>query len=240
MDYGGKMNTTKLQAVLVGAVAGAMPTLVSLVGIEPPALVADLNSEDTQKLVYGYSLRCVVLMFLGAFLVYVNSEIDKWKAFQIGILAPAIIVGIGVAGNLKETSSALRITQDVIQGIQNMQPTAPKTPAKLQPALFSSTAFAQTKGMHRDPPYLQHGATGRPLWLVVVGSHDSRGAAEAQGKQLKDSFGYDARTLPPSLTSRYYIVAVGSYLEYEEATRLRTQALDDGLPRSTFLMKLGG
>jgi hypothetical protein len=236
------MNTAMVQAVTIGAIAGATPTLVALVGVDPPALVIDLDNQKTWHLFYGYALRCGVLMFLGAFLVYVNSETDKWKAFQMGILAPTIIIGIGVAGNLRETSSALRLAQDVIQGIQSTQaqPTAPKTSVKVHFALLLGSAYAQTKGLHRNPELVKHGATGQPTWFVVVGSHSTRELADAQAKELKDTRGYDARVFPPSSASRYFTVAVGSYLEYEEASRLRTQALADSLPKNTFLMKYGG
>jgi phosphoglycerol transferase MdoB-like AlkP superfamily enzyme len=78
------------EPLLIGALAGVTPLLVNIVNTEADTLVSQFNIE----IIMGYVIQAIVLMILGAFLVYVNSEDNKWKAFQIGVMAPALVVGL--------------------------------------------------------------------------------------------------------------------------------------------------
>ncbi|MFQ5900160.1 MAG: SPOR domain-containing protein [Thermodesulfobacteriota bacterium] len=244
------MEQKKQEALLIGAIAGASPLIVNLVNVDAGLIFDSFE----WKIFMGYLIKAIVLMFLGTFLVYVNSEIDKWKAFQIGIMAPAVIISAINANTLAGTQEALTVAQKQIQEL-----TQSNTETDIQGSNSStnnqvgfksffiiSQAYAQQetnlrKGLHREPGTFQqiwYGVTGNISnpWFVIVGSHETEKVAESQVKKLSE-LGYEARVYPPFRGSEYYGVVIGSYLKLYEAKRLKQQALKDGLPKDTYLWK---
>jgi len=237
---------------MIGAVAGASPLLVDLINIDAGYL-NDLNP----MVFFGILIKAAGLMFLGGFLVYVNSETDKWKAFQIGIMAPAVIIGAMNANNLKETKADLRFVQDQLQDRRTQDQNDDNGSAMLFPGdevnekrhfFFSltSSAYAQSneglqKGIHKKQDSLQKflsGITGKTSnsWFVMAGSHKKEKEAKEQAKDLSNK-GYDVRVYPPFGGSKYFGVAIGSNLNKDEAIKLKKQARKDGLSKDTYLWK---
>ena len=81
-------------AMITGALAGTLPILINLINADASTIF-----EKFDFIVFlGYCLKVILLMGLGAFLVRVNEETDIKKAFQLGIMAPAIVVGAKTIG----------------------------------------------------------------------------------------------------------------------------------------------
>lgn len=242
-NKGEVMKYTPQSAVFVGALAGAIPVLINL-------LTVDLNTilKDIDWITFGgYALRVAFLMFLGGFLVYVNSEVDKKKALQLGIMAPAIFIGYinGVA--LDDAKEQLNYAEKQLRhskrnaSIHEMPETF--VFANQWFSLISSAHAEQTipKGLHREPGVwnkIWYGLTGHMgnSWFIIVGSHIRESDAKNQASALREK-GYSVKIFEPQNGSQYYGVMIGSYVTLQEAQAIRARAIKEGLPKDTYLWK---
>ncbi len=102
------------EAMAWGAIAGAVTVLTETLTIDPASLIKDFD-----PIVFlGYCVKAIILMTLGAIVVRVNQELNILKAFQLGIMAPALIVGIQSGSKLKDANKELLIARDQIQQLQ--------------------------------------------------------------------------------------------------------------------------
>jgi cell division protein FtsN len=176
-----------------------------------------------------------------------NGETVIAKAFQLGIMAPAILVGLqsGVAlSQQQEQLSAVRKQLSEIQAGERPVKVSSVGPAAA-PSFFIATAHAKgdgdapvPKGEHRKVGVgarFWYGVTGSLAdgWFVIAGSHKDRQSADAQAAQLR-SKGWNVVVGDSLVWGGYYAVQVGSYLPKARAEEIRIKAIDDGLPKDTF------
>jgi hypothetical protein len=243
------MTANEKKAIFVGALSGTMPLLVNLVDIDAAMILSEFNL----TVFLGYIIKAIGLMILGGFIVFINSEVDLKKSFQLGIMAPAMIVGMLNANNLTDANTQIEVLGSQLEASRKvgMGP-VPKeitndSPGTVFQWKFSiiSSAFAEPvgalKGEHTEVSMftlLKYGITGNIQngWFVISGSHSSETRAEKQSEELRLK-GYDAKVFPPFGNSKYYGVVIGSYLTLEEAQALRLLAIKDGLPKDTYLWK---
>lgn len=233
-------------ACFVGAVSGIMPLLVSLVGVDAELIVDSFELD----IFIGYMIKVIGLMMLGAFVVFVNSEVDLKKAFQLGLMAPAFIVGAINANNYSDAKNEVAQLEEELSGGSISGGNDESEGAflfifeKLNISLIAN-AYADDeipkKGIHNEPTTssrIWYGITGNISngWLVFVGSHKDEADADEQVKELALK-GYEAVVHPPFGNNEYYGVAIGSYVTLEQARELRRVALQDGLPKDTYLWK---
>ncbi|MBU0944404.1 MAG: hypothetical protein KJ804_11330 [Proteobacteria bacterium] len=141
-------------AMFTGALAGTLPILISLMNADASTIFKQFD-----VIVFlGYCLKVILLMGLGAFLVRVNEETDLKKAFQLGIMAPAIVVGFLNANALSDMRKQLENAQQQLRLQQSAEKTNPMGflfgPQHNTISLsIVSVAHAQSvhpKGLHRD------------------------------------------------------------------------------------------
>lgn len=242
------MTLEEKKALLVGAMAGAMPTLANLVSLEAH-LIFDGFSYDVFA---GYMIKLVGLMALGAFLVFVNKERELSKAFQLGVMAPAIVIGTLNANNLETANKTIGALEEqlrdknksakiVPEGVGYLPVQYAKTPTKPRFSLFAYAHANELQGVHNKPSSLQrfwYGVTGdmQDSWFVIVGSHSSENNAKKQADELRKA-GFDARVYPPFGNSQYYGVVISSYVPLQKAKEVKADALQAGLPEDTYLWK---
>jgi hypothetical protein len=233
-------------ACCVGAVAGITPLLVSLISVDAELIV---NGFDP-KILIGYLIKVAGMMALGAFVVFVNSESDFKKAFQLGLMAPALIVGTINASNFSDAKKELLNLEEELENRISTNGAVPQNAAYIfQDKAFGfsliSDAYAESTsaliGKHNKPSagrMVWYGISGNISngWFVIVRSHEQKRAANEEAKSLRHR-GYDARVLPPFKESGHYGVAIGSYLTLNKARELRKKAIEDGLSKSTYLWK---
>lgn len=237
------------EQVIIGVAAGSTPVLVNLVNVDASLIFAQWD----WAVFSGYLIKALVLMLLGGLVVYVNGELQNWKAFQLGIMAPALVVGFlngqkvdVLARDLAAATQGPITPRDKPAPMDSMKGAANTT---LQPRDSSfgliSAAHADDpllKGLHRDvsnSDKVFYGFTGYSTnnWFVIVGSFVQEQNAYSQAANLK-KLGYDARVYERFSDSKFYAVAIGANVSLNEAKRLRDQALRDGLPSDTYLWKL--
>jgi len=235
-------------SLVAGGLGGSLPVVVQLINADPTTIFSSFDV----MVFSGFIVRFIFLVGLGILFVWINSETDKTKAFQLGIMAPALVVVFLNGSNLSDARKELSVARKELQF--RMMDQIPPDEATKQPNasdtgfLFSviGDAHAQPtqsdvklKGVHRDPTALSRFAYGfsgqnNNGWFVIVGSHRTLEAANLQILELK-KMGYDAQVFDRFATNSYYGVMIGSWLSLSEAQALRSEAVGDGLPRDTYL-----
>lgn len=235
---------TQRETMCWGALAGAIPVITQLLAIDPAAL---LSSFAVSSFI-GYVLKSVILMGLGALVVRLNEELDIKKAFQLGIMAPALLVGI-------ETGKDFNQQKTIAQQLPAAQSNEIEKPGAAQGetsffGFIISGAYADDtltvpatpKGLLNNPSefkqfwYALIGG-GDDGWFVIAGSYRNKDDAE-KFKQYAVSQGWKARVgAPASLWGGYYPVIVGSYLSQDEATAIRDLAIQTGLRKDAYIWR---
>jgi hypothetical protein len=101
---GWKSVKMKKELLLIGGVGGLAPIIVVLLGINASEYFSDFE----WSVFVGWMVRAALLFVLGALFVYLNDESDKKKAFQLGVVAPALIQGYLTAADLRDVRDAGR------------------------------------------------------------------------------------------------------------------------------------
>jgi hypothetical protein len=227
----------------IGAMAGITPLLVSLVSVDASVIVKVL----VPAIIIGYLIKAAGLMALGAFVVFVNSESDYKKAFQLGLMAPALVVGALNANNFNEA------TQEIIElqtelGERESASIVPQqnTSSVVEDVLsfFIGSAYADENmliGKHESPStsnLIWYGISGKVsnAWFVIVGNHDQQRDAVRQAESLKKR-GYNARVVEDVKDRDNYAVSIGSYLNIKEAKALHKTAIRENLAKHPYLWK---
>jgi len=231
--------------MFVGAIAGTTPLLVNLVGVDASLIIDNFEL----SIFLGYLIKALGLMILGAFVVFVNSEVDLKKAFQLGIMAPAFVIGAINANNFSDARNEINQLEMELGSQPVGDNGASQALDSERPAIsfsFSPLSSAHADngliGQHNTKPgtskFLWYGITGSVSdnWFVVVGSHASKAAADRQAQALLAK-NYDARVYLPFRAGDNYRVAIGAYLPLQQARELKDRAIKDGLPETTQLWK---
>jgi len=233
-------------ACFVGAISGIAPLLVNLIGVDAELIIDSFQL----KIFIGYMIKAMGLMALGAFVVFINSEVDLKKAFQLGLMAPAFVVGAINANNYSNAKNEVVQLEKALVGDQSAsnEVKGENTFIHILDTLsftLIGNAYADEhivkKGINNTPTtsrLIWYGITGniKNSWFVFVGSHQYEADAEKQVKELALK-GYDAVVQPPFGSNEYFGVAIGSYVSLEQARSLKQEALKDGLPKDTYLWK---
>lgn len=235
--------TAQKEAVLWGAVAGAATVLTELLALDPASLFSDFNWATF----LGYTVKTLGLMVLGAMVVRVNQETSIQKAFQLGIMAPALIVGLQSGANVGSLESELEGMRRQFQLIQEQGSTQGANAAgnSSQVTLpFIAIAFADDPvglGEHQSPAFstrFWQGFSGQPSkgWFVVVGSHKTRQAATMQVERLAQ-LGWQVKVGDAKRWGGFFSVLIGSHLTQDRAIALRDLAIEQGLPANAYLWR---
>lgn len=151
---------TSRERFLLGAAGAVSPSLINILIIDATAILADL----TILVALAYALRLLVLSVVGgAWASLQGGTADsRARAFQLGIVAPAIIVSL-VNGSQVPRSTAWWAPPSVAAA---ERPAACRRPAGERPLVWIFAPPSET-------PYEQakRGLTGRPserTWFVIV------------------------------------------------------------------------
>lgn len=223
------------KAILIGVATGILPLALNLLNIPPKNMFSDF---DTATFL-GNIVQVLILMFLGGFFVYIHKEKQPFKAFQLAIAAPAIVVSTMNGQALNRSETELRELSAPTEIIST-----PSEPGAFLD-LFISSAHAQGESIEhkylKEASYIDrfwYGISGNldSPWFVIAGSHITEEKANSQVQELQQK-GYDAKVYDRFGGSKYYGVMIGSYLTIAEAKQLRAKAIEDGLPKDTYLWK---
>lgn len=241
MDYAKR--ESRWPAVLAGGIGGATPTAVVILALEPEKLILLASL----PILTAYLIKIGGFFIFSALWVYFHEEMNKWKAFQLGLLVPAVFLGGAAQINLNEHVRVYEESQKQLQKLQSGESTdvRPQEGNESSFTFFIESAYAEasaSRGEHRTAGVFAkfwYGLSGNLTngWFVVVGSHKQELEAKKQAEELRDG-GWDVRIGEPDDWNGYHAVLIGSYLPKESAMSIRALAVSEGLPKDTFLWKI--
>jgi SPOR domain len=243
------------EKIFIGGLGALTPILVNL-------LVVDLElvfSKLTTLVFLGYALRVLFLFYLGGLYAYLHKkENDAVRIFELGIVAPALIISIVNGTNAIRVD--LRATPVNRQAVTESAG-APAWSDDVSPAAF--IVAMQQDSASADPTVKPEGSSGPLLktfsppqestseqilrgllgsqsprvWFVVVGSYSSLDNAVAHAGRINRRWkGYSAEVYAPYDTP-YYAVVVGANLTLNEAYRLRAKITRLRLTRDVYIKR---
>ena len=217
--------------ILVGAIGGISPIIISLLVVDVIALYNETGLMDG----IGLGVRFLVLVFIGGLIGYLHhNEDEPFKLFQLGIAAPALLT-TAINGNSVINQDYMRehTAQTSISFFIKS--------AHADQATYSNIDLFQQSKVNDFQLFLR-GLIGTKLfsdeddWYVIVGSHRNIDSAQAQVKSVNQKK-YMAKVYSPVSQSKYYSVAIGANLDLKTAEQLRRQAIKSGLPKDSYLWK---
>lgn len=234
--------------VIIGGIGGIAPLIISLLVIDVGALISGIGMMDA----VGLTVRCAVLVFIGALVGYLhNTEHEPFKVFQLGIAAPALLTtainGYGVVGDsvsMREVrasydsdviSEPLRFSLIASAHAGTLPGTGGNSRKYLNASLFKEAKVSSLERFFRGLIGYRVTSEGDD-WFVIVGSHKRASDATAHAQRLA-STRYLARVYEPTSGSRYYAVVIGANLTLDEAKQLRKTAIGRGLPNDSYLWR---
>ncbi|WP_281558835.1 hypothetical protein [Thalassomonas sp. RHCl1] len=230
------------QRIALGAIGGITPYLVTLLSIDFKTAVVNYEILDW----VGLIVRCIILIFLGAFVAYLHkTENEPFKVFQLGLAAPALLAtfingGIGSNESLPVSPLANQYSISIFPQAFAANPSAESTKKKQY----------QNEQMLKEPKIsgwsrFLRGVAGTKLqtsqqnsYFVIVGSHNSYKQAKAQAKSLEKK-NYKAKVYNPQGFAKPYAVAIASNISKKEALQLRNKAIADGLTAESYIWSYG-
>lgn len=217
--------------ILVGAIGGISPIIISLLVVDIVALFNETGMMDG----IGLTIRCLVLIFIGGLIGYLHqNEEEPFKLFQLGIAAPALLT-TAINGNSIVNQGYLREHSAQVDISFFIKSAHADSIAYKNKKLFQGSKVS-------DAQLFLRGLIGTSLfsdkddWYVIVGSHRNIDAAQAQVKTVKQKR-YLAKVYSPATHSKYYSVVIGANLDLKVAEQLRKQAINNGLPIDSYLWK---
>ncbi|MCU0644340.1 MAG: hypothetical protein MUC94_08755, partial [bacterium] len=110
--------------IFIGGLGALTPIIMNLLVIDLEVLLINLTFYS----VLGYSIRVIVLFYLGGLIAYLHKdEINIVKIFELGIVAPALITALLNAGQIDVSKMKAQNASNPIGSIS-----------------FVSAAYAQT------------------------------------------------------------------------------------------------
>lgn len=218
------------QRVILGAIGGITPYLVTLLSIDFKSAVLSYEVLDW----VGLIVRCFILTFLGSLVAYLHkAENEPFKLFQLGLAAPALLATFinGGAGNNEALPSPVKAgnyTISVFREAVAEDGTYVNSGMLREPKVSGASRFF--RGLFGTKLKTTEGET----YFVIVGSHKQYEQAKKQADNLENK-NYKAEVFNPYGLSKYYGVVIASNVSREEAIHLRDKAIADGLPSDSYI-----
>ena len=215
--------------IIIGGLGALTPVIMNL-------LIVDLNVvfvKITFLASLAYVIRLVILFSLGGFVAFLHKgENSPMKIFELGIVAPALIIATVNAGRVPilkappQTAETSAASFSLIPSVYALPP---------QEEEIKTFSLPEESSMQQ----IWRGLTGssfKRVWFVIVGSHPELEDARNQVQQI-DQRGedFEAEVYAPYDDNPNYSVVIGANLTYEKATELKNRAIEAGFPQDTDL-----
>lgn len=224
------MDTKK--RILLGAIGGLTPYLVTLLSIDFKAVVVSFELLDW----VGLAIRCLVLIFLGALVAYLHkSETEQFKVFQLGLAAPALLATFINSNSGANEAIPTLVTEPrpVVFGVIGRAYAADEK-QYINRGMLRETKVEASSRFLRGLLGTKLKTSNSETYFVIVGSHLKRKTALRQVQNLEKE-GYEAKVYNPYFHSKYFAVVIASNVTKEEAEGVYEQALADGLPSDSYI-----
>ncbi|HXO29550.1 MAG TPA: hypothetical protein VOA80_19525 [Thermoanaerobaculia bacterium] len=252
---------TTFKRVAIGGLGALMPIILNLLVVDFDALKVGVTFLG----VLGFVVRVLVLFSIGGSVGYFYpTEKQAFKLFQLGLGAPALLIGMlnGVngakaQGSAPPTPKAAKTVAERPFSLferaaeaeqlptQARTAPAPTVPAPSQPPKAPAEKPAKSYGAIKVSGIEEfvQGFLGRPneTWFVISASHLTREAAQKHADSINAARkGFQADVYRRFGDNKYYEVVIGAGLTKADALLLQQRAIGAGLPKDTYLWTLPG
>jgi hypothetical protein len=223
---GDRAELTTCRKCLLGGLGALTPIILNLAVVDLQTTLTNL----TLLVGVGYLIRVVVLFYVGGLWVYLHKdERSPLKVFELGVVAPALIIAAMNGANATQARADLAVGQGAAAALSSVAD------------FFIPSAYAQGEepGVKKfSPPeegavaQLWRGLSGsrsERVWFVVAGASRDLGAARALARRIgreKSDFKADVYEDGES-----YAVVIGPpNLTLGEAKELKQKAVTAEVP----------
>jgi SPOR domain len=214
---------------LIGGIGALAPVLMFLVSVDWERYIVNA----TTLTVVGYSVRVLILFFIGGFVAYLhNDERQPVKLFELGLGAPALIAG-AITSSLVPTPAGQISSGTRLGAAFSIVDAAFAQPEPIPQSLkrFSLPAQSPTDQFFQGLV----GGTPKNVWFVIVGSYQQVENAQKQADQINQQHPeFKAEVYEPYGDNPNYAVVIGANLTQSEAKALRDRAVKAGLPTDSY------
>jgi hypothetical protein len=211
---------------IIGGVGGLAPVLVFAVD---GSLQKSLDGSYS-LIAIGFLARVVIMFLIGGFVVFLYPEVKlRYKVFQLGLSAPAMIAGLMSAST---SSAGPALTQNVSRveftTVVYAQALASNTTDLKHFTLPAPGALSQfIRGL------TSYQAQPANVWFVIAGAYTSPDEARAYASQINSTNpGFHADVYAPYPNYLYYSVVIGAQQTQAEATSLAAKAVAAGMTKA--------
>lgn len=237
-----------MQRFFIACLGALTPIITNL-------LVVDLNTTlNNLHVIDGitYSIRLIALCLAACIVVFLDSDESRpAKLFQLGIMAPALLTSLinGAAISIRaNTQAPASVASAPPQKMGFSLLTAPAyaesmpkaAPPASSPLTISSKNCLVPAELSTTQQVLKGliGLVPDNKWYIVVGSYGAVEGAAQDAANIRSRYGnkYQVSVCTPlGGLDKQFRVVIGENLTYADGSRIKLDAIRDGLPDSTWL-----
>jgi hypothetical protein len=215
------LELTTRQKLLVGALGAVTPLALNLLVVDQVTL-----QNLTALVAVSYAIRVVVLVGLGALVVYLNAdETNRTRIFQLGLAAPALVTGLMNGVNQRALVESQQFVAPPHAAIYAME-TVYAAELEPQAKKFVIPEESQAQQILRGLT----GARSDRVWFVIASRQPNQAAATAAATRITQTYpGFSADVYEPYVGQGSWSVVIGAGLNRADAMRLRERAVAAGM-----------
>ena len=222
--------------IFIGGLGALTPIIMNLLVIDLEVLLINLTFYS----VLGYSIRVIVLFYLGGLIAYLHKdEVNVVKIFELGIVAPALITALLNAGQIDVAKMKSQTATNPIGSISFVSAAYAQTQTEQDTTKMEIKTFSlpdETKMQQFLRGFGLSRLSARKGFYVIVGSHETIDEARHQVKQIQDQ----TKEFTPEIYEHFrdrpgYSVVIGEHLTKVEALQLEKSARDNKISKTVII-----
>ena len=207
------------EKLTLGAIGAITPLALNLLVVDQLALAS-----LTLLAMAGYLIRVLILVGIGALVVYLNiDEGNRVRVFQLGLAAPALLTALLNGANQRALLATQQFVTPPTASMFIATLHAQQAPAPQQFSIPKETAGAQVwRGLT--------GSRSDRVWFVIAKREPTQEAAAASAGHINRSYkGFHADVYEPYQGHGSWSVVIGGALTRADAMELRQKAIAAGM-----------
>lgn len=226
--------------LFIGGLGALTPIIMNLLVIDLEVLLVNLTFYS----VLGYSIRVIVLFYLGGLIAFLHKdEINPVKIFELGIVAPALITALLNAGQIDVAKMKTQSASSPVGSISFVSAAYAQTHSEQDTTKIEIKKFTPPQETRMQQFLRGFGLSkllsSRKSYFVIVGSHANIEDARQQVNQiLHQTKEFEPEIYEPFNDRKGYSVVIGSHLAEIEAIRLKKEALDKKISKTIIVWSI--
>lgn len=222
--------------IFIGGLGALTPIIMNLLVIDLEVLLINLTFYS----VLGYSIRVIVLFYLGGLIAYLHKDEENVvKIFELGIVAPALITALLNAGQIDVAKMKTQTATNPIGSISFVSAAYAQTEVQQDTTKMEVKTFSlpeETKMQQFLRGFGLSRLSARKGFYVIVGSHETIDEARQQVQQIQNQ----TKDFTPEIYEHFkdrpgYSVVIGEHLTKVEALQLEKSARHNQISKTVII-----